>query len=75
MEALRASQKGRRLHIRWSAKGSHQSQSDVENANLLLEGMVRTQRLVCLDKWGEELNAKHVMTAWLVRHAPWLLTR
>ena len=72
---LRAAEGGGRMVIEHSPVHSSQSNGVVERGIQAVQGMVRTLRSAIEDRWGVKLEADHVVWAWLVEYAGWLLTR
>ena len=56
------------------SKASHQSQGKIDNANGVINGVCRGMRL-SLKNLPQKLPSDSILTAWLIRHAAWSLTR
>ena len=70
-----AAKRARPVIVRLSQRGSHQEQGTVELGNRILKGQLRTIWSYLEDALGAELPSTHLLIAWAVRHASWLITR
>ena len=61
--------------MRHGPRASHQSQGKVENANRVINGVCRAMWLSLGNLPREKLSNDSILTAWLIRHAAWCLTR
>ena len=70
------SRRVKRTLVRHGPRASHQSQGKIENANRVINGVCRAMWLSLEDLLREErLPSDSILTAWLIRHAAWCLTR
>ena len=69
------SRRAKRTLVRHGPRGSHQSQGKIENANRVINGVCRAMWLSLENQLQEKLPNDSILTAWLIRHAAWSLTR
>ena len=69
------SRRVKRTLVRHGPRVSHQSQGKIENANRVINGACRAMWLPLEDLQREKLPSDSILTAWLIRHAAWCLTR
>ena len=69
------SRRVKRTLVRHGPRASHQSQGKNENANQVINGVCRAMWLSLEDFLREKLPSDIILTAWLIRHAAWCLTR
>ena len=77
VQLLKAAQSSR---VKWTLvrpgpRASHQSQGKIENANRVTNGDCRAMWLSLENLLQEKLPSDSILTAWLIRHAAWSLTR
>ena len=71
---IAAARKGR-SQIRQTPKGSSTSNAYVERTHQSTQGLVKTMKDVVDKKCGVRVRADSAITAWMVRHAAWLISR
>ena len=69
------SRRVKRTLVRHGPRASHQSQGKIENANRVINGVCRAMLLSLENLLQEKLPSDRILTAWLIRHAAWCLTR
>ena len=69
------SRRVKRTLVRHGPRASHQSQGKIENANRVINGVCRAMWLTLENLLQERLPRDSILTAWLIRHAAWSLTR
>ena len=69
------SRRVKRTLVRHGPRASHQSQSKIENANRVINGVCRAMWLSLEDLLREKLPSDSILIAWVIRHAAWCLTR
>ena len=69
------SRRVKRTLVRDGPRASHQSQGKIENANRMTNGVCCAMWLSLENLLQEKLPSDSILTAWLIRHAAWSLTR
>ena len=74
LEAVQ-SRRVKRTLVRHGPSASHQSQSKIENANRVINGVCWSMWLSLENLLREKLSNHSILLAWLFRHAAWSLTK